>query len=135
MLWIGVGAALLSAVGLVVWRLWRGRRRYRIVPLEEPLTSRYAKRRCVYYRTEVVKVMRDGRREVVFEEERSINFITLDPEGLPVSVELKPKKVYERFVRARHLSPDPFAYMCKERPLILDDTLGIVIREWAVEVG
>ncbi len=135
MLWIGVGAALLSAVGLVVWRLWRGRRMYRIVPLEEPLTSRYAKRRCVYYRTEVVRVMRDGRREVVFEEEQSINFITLDHEGLPVSVELKPKKVYERFVRARHLSPDPFAYMCKERPLILDDTLGIVIREWAVEVG
>ncbi len=135
MLWIGVGLALLSVgIGVLVWRSWRKRKRYRIVPLEDPLTSRYAKRRCVYYRTEVIRVMIDGRREVVFEEERSINFILLDPEGLPVSVDLRPKKVYERFVRARHLSPDPFAYMCRERPLILDDTLGIVIREWAIEI-
>ncbi len=120
---------------VVVWKMWKGWRRYRIVPLEEPLTSRYSKRRCVYYRTEVVKVMRDGSRELVFEEERGINFLLLDSDGLPVSVDLKPKKVYERFVRARHLSPDPFAYMCRERPLILDDTLGIVIREWVIEVG
>jgi len=134
MVWVGVGVGILLSVSLALFLL-RRRNTYRIVPLSEPLTSRYAKKRCVYYRVQVARVMRDGSREILYEEEKGINFIVLDRNGLPVDADIEPKKVYERFVRARHLSPDPFAYMCRERPLVLDDTLGIVIREWVIETG
>jgi len=133
-LWGAVALFAALVLLLLLGKTFR-RERYRIVPLDEPLRSRYAKVPCVFYRTEVLRVMRDGSTEVLFEEERGVNFIVVDEEGLPVSVRLKPRKVHERFVRARHLSPDPFAYMCRTRPLILDDTLGIVIREYAIPVG
>ncbi len=134
MIWVGVGVGMALLISLVLFLL-RKRKSYSIVPLDEPLTSRYTRKRCVYYRVQVARVMRDGSREILYEEEKGINFIVLDRNGLPVEVELKPRKVYERFVRARHLSPDPFAYMCRERPLVLDDTLGVVIREWVIEAG
>ncbi|NPB04557.1 MAG: hypothetical protein GXO39_09160 [Thermotogae bacterium] len=79
--------------------------------------------------------MEDGSHEVLYDEEESINFLIFRPNGEIVSARLKPKKVFERFVRSRHLSPDPFAYMCKSRPLVLDGSVGILIREYAIPEG
>ncbi len=109
-------------------------RGYRVVPLEEPITARYSGKKCVYWAVEIVRVDRKGRATLVYSNERRINFITVNRKGEPVEVRLKVKKAYERFIEARKLSPDPFAYMLRSRPLVLDDTLGFVIREYILEV-
>ena len=93
--------------------------------MEEPLISPFFKKKCVYYRIEIFAIY-EGHTEILFEEERDIEYIPLE----------KPEiKTYEERIPLNQSVKDPFLlYTAKDvNRLIRTDLIGIVVRERVIE--
>lgn len=98
----------------------------KVIPLEEHLISPFFKKKCVYYKIEIFAIY-EGYMDILFEEERSIEYLSLE----------KPEiKTYEERIPLDQGLKDPFIlYTAKDvNKLIRTDLIGIVVREKVIEL-